>query len=54
MQRSSMGLLVLLGMTIGGFVPEAWGAGTFSVSSLLFSAIGGLGGVWLGAHLSEI
>jgi hypothetical protein len=54
MGRSVMGLLVLVGMTIGGFVPEAWGAGSFSVSSLLFSALGGIGGVWVGARLSDV
>jgi hypothetical protein len=49
-----MGLLVLIGMTVGGFVPEAWGAGMFSLSSLLFSALGGLAGVWCGSHLANI
>jgi hypothetical protein len=54
MERSAMGMLVLLGMTVGGFVPEAWGAGTFSLSSLLFSAIGGVAGVWVGARLANL
>jgi hypothetical protein len=54
MQRSAMGLLVLLGMTVGGFVPEAWGAGTFSLSSLFFSAFGGLAGVWFGVRLADL
>lgn len=53
MPRSVMGLLVLLGMTIGGFVPELWGAGSFSVSSVLFSALGGVAGVWAGAQLAD-
>jgi hypothetical protein len=54
MERSAMGMLVLLGMTVGGFVPEAWGAGTFSLSSLLFSAIGGVAGIWVGARLANL
>ena len=35
-----MGLLVLIGMTIGGFVPEAWGAGadTFVAGTAVFGA----------------
>ena len=48
-----MGLLVLMGMTVGGFVPEMWGAGTFSVSGVLASALGGLAGVWLGARYAS-
>jgi hypothetical protein len=51
--RSVMGLCVLAGMTIGGFVPELWGAGSFSLSSLLFSALGGVAGVWAGARLAD-
>jgi hypothetical protein len=54
MERSAMGLLVLIGMTVGGFVPEAWGAGAFSVSSLLFGALGGVASVWLGARFASL
>lgn len=53
MSRSVMGLLVLMGMTAGGFVPELWGAGSFSVSSLIFSALGGVAGVWAGVRLAH-
>ena len=53
MERSAIGLLALLGMTAGGFVPEAWGAGTFSLSSLLLSALGGVAGVWVGVRLAD-
>ena len=54
MERSAIGLLALIGMTVGGFVPEAWGAGSFSMSSLLFSALGGIAGVWFGARLASL
>ena len=53
MERSAIGLLALIGTTVGAFVPEAWGAGTFSLSSLLFSALGGVAGVWFGARLAS-
>ena len=53
MERSVIGLLAFAGMTIGGFVPELWGAGAFSVSSLLVGALGGVAGVWLGARLAD-
>lgn len=54
MGRSAIGLLAFMGMTVGGFVPELWGAGSFSVSSLLFSALGGIAGVWFGARLANL
>jgi hypothetical protein len=53
MGRSVTGLCVLLGMTVGGFVPELWGASSFSLSSLVFTAIGGVAGIWLGVRLSD-
>ncbi len=54
MERTAIGLLVMIGMTVGGFVPEVWGAGTFSMSSLLFSALGGVAGVWFGSRLANL
>ena len=54
MGRSVIGLCMFAGSLIGGYVPEIWGAGSFSVSSLLFGAIGGIAGVWFGARISEV
>lgn len=49
--------LIWLGMTAGGFigsfVPDLWGAGEFSFASIIFSAIGGFLGIWLGFKLSQ-
>ncbi len=49
--------LVFLGMTIGsvigGYIPTLWGAGIFSYSSILFSGIGAILGVWIGFKLSN-
>ena len=42
---------VLVGSTIGGFIPGLWGAGLFSYSSVLFSGLGALVGLWLGYKL---
>ena len=53
MGRSVIGICALIGMTIGGFVPDLWGASSLSLASLVFSAAGGVAGVWLGARLSE-
>ena len=43
---------VLVGSTIGGFIPDLWGAGLFSYSSVLLSGIGGFAGLWLGYMMS--
>jgi hypothetical protein len=54
MGRSVIGLCVVLGSGVGSYVPVLWGAGSFSVVSLLFGALGGVAGVWVGARLSAV
>jgi hypothetical protein len=54
MGRSVIGLCALFGGTVGGFVPELWGASSFSVGSLVFSVLGGIAGVWLGVQLADV
>ncbi len=44
---------VFIGSTVGGLIPSLWGAGLFSFSSLLFSALGGFAGIWLGFRLEN-
>ena len=50
-------LLIFVGMTvgsiIGGYIPSLFGAGLFSYSSVLFSGIGAIAGVWAGYKLSN-
>ena len=53
MGRSVIGLCVFAGSLIGGYVPVLWGASGFSVTSMLFGALGGIAGVWLGVRISE-
>lgn len=50
--RARIWLGVLIGSTIGGFIPELWGGDLFSYSSVLFSGIGGFVGIWLGYKTS--
>jgi hypothetical protein len=40
-----------LGSLVGSFVPMLWGAGQFSMSSMVFFVIGGLAGIWLAYRL---
>jgi phage tail tape-measure protein len=44
---------VFVGSTLGGFVPALWGGSLFSCSSVVFSFLGGLLGIWLGMKVSE-
>jgi hypothetical protein len=54
MGRSVIGLCVLVGTTVGSFVPALWGGSTFSLASVLFMGIGGVAGVWLGVRLGNL
>jgi hypothetical protein len=49
-----MGMCAGLGGIVGSYVPELWGASSFSVSSLLFGAIGGIAGIWAGVRISDV
>ena len=46
-----MGMIV--GSTIGGLIPDLWGASIFSISSMLFAGAGAIAGIWAGFHLSK-
>jgi uncharacterized membrane protein YeaQ/YmgE (transglycosylase-associated protein family) len=53
MGRSVIGLCAGFGATVGGYVPELWGAGSFSLASIVFGVAGAVAGVWLGVRLSD-
>ncbi len=44
---------LFVGSTIGSFIPGLWGGDSFSFSSILMSAVGGLAGIWVGFKLGE-
>lgn len=44
---------MLIGSTVGSYVPSLWGVGWLSFTSVLFSGIGGLVGIWVGFKLSR-
>ena len=46
-------LRMTIGSVIGGYIPTLWGAGIFSYSSVLFSGIGAIAGIWIGYKLSN-
>lgn len=43
----------ILGSVVGGLIPSLWGAGEFTFSSLLFSAIGAIAGIIIAFKLSN-
>jgi len=53
MDRKIIWLGLFVGSSIGGFIPSFWGAGVLSFSGLIFSALGGFAGIWLGYRMSE-
>ena len=44
---------MIIGSTIGGYIPTLFGADLISYTSVLFSGIGGILGVWIGYKLSN-
>jgi len=40
-------IAAIFGSILGGFVPTIWGAGFLSISSLIFSTLGALLGIYL-------
>jgi hypothetical protein len=42
-----------IGLILGSFIPMLWGAGVFSISSTIFSTIGGFLGIYFGYKLSR-
>jgi hypothetical protein len=51
--RSVIGICMTMGTIAGSYLPDLWGAGSFSVASLVFGALGGVAGVMVGRRLQE-
>lgn len=43
----------IVGSTAGSFIPELWGAGAFTFSSIILGTLGGIAGIWLGFKASR-
>lgn len=52
-QKKLIMLFMFIGSTAGSFIPGLWDTGMFSMSGLLFSALGGFVGIYLGYKLGE-
>lgn len=53
MDRKIIWLCLAVGSTAGSYIPSLWGAGSLSFSGLIFGALGGLAGIWVGYRVSE-
>jgi hypothetical protein len=53
MGRSVVTLSAVFGTFVGGFVPVLWGNNGLGVQGVLFAAVGGVAGLWLGLRLSD-
>lgn len=45
---------VIVGSTIGGYIPALFGASIFSLASVLGSTVGGIIGIYVGYQLSKL
>lgn len=53
MDKRVLWLCLAVGSTVGGLLPEAWGASAFGLASLVGSAVGGIAGVWAALRISQ-
>ncbi len=53
MDKKLVYLFMTIGSLIGGYVPSLWDAGMFSLSGVIFTAIGGFVGIWAGYKMSS-
>jgi len=42
-----------IGSIIGGLIPTLWGADVFSLSPMIFGALGAIAGIYIGFKLSR-
>jgi len=47
-RKSAIRIGLIIGTTLGSYIPVLWGDGFLSLSSVLFSAMGGILGVYVG------
>jgi hypothetical protein len=44
---------MMIGSTIGGLIPLIWGASALSMSSIIFSGIGAIAGIYAGYKFAQ-
>jgi hypothetical protein len=52
-RKTFIWLFMFIGSGLGGYIPNLWDAGMFSMSSVFLTALGGLAGIWFGFKLGQ-
>ena len=47
-RKTAIWVWMFIASTVGAYIPSLLGSGMFSLSGILFSAIGGFVGIWIG------
>ena len=53
MDKKIIVVTTVIGSFIGGYIPSLWDSNMFSLSGVLFTALGGIIGIWIGYKMSE-
>jgi hypothetical protein len=51
MDRRIVWILVGVGMTLGGLLPEVWGGSALGVAALALAFLGGVAALWIAVRL---
>ena len=51
MDKRIIWILVGVGMTLGGLLPEVWGGSALGVAALALASLGGVAALWLAVRL---
>jgi len=54
MTKLLIGTGTFFGTTLGSYIPVLWGGSLLSLTSIFFSVVGGIVGIWLGYRLSKM
>jgi hypothetical protein len=46
-------MMAAIGGWLGGYIPLLWGEPSFSMSGIIFNALGALLGIWIGFKLTH-
>lgn len=53
MNKKLIYFFMFVGSSVGGYVPVLWGDDLFSMSSILWSTVGGFVGIYVGFKLGQ-
>lgn len=53
MRKTLVGIGLVVGSVVGGYIPILWGANLFSYSSLFGNTIGAIAGIYITYRLTE-